>query len=60
MKKEYIKPEIVTEIIILESMLANSPSEGMGSNETPGGDNDFNAKGRRGVWGDLWAQAYSS
>lgn len=55
MKKQYIKPEIVTEIIILESMLANSPSEGMGGNETPGDDNDFNVNDRRGNgWGSLW------
>ena len=56
MKKEYIKPEMVMEIVILESMFATSSdySEGMGSNETPGGPNDFNANDRRGTWGSLW------
>ena len=54
MKKEYIKPESVMEIFLLESMLASS-SEGMGSDERPGGDDDFNANGRRGGgWGNLW------
>ena len=58
MKKEYIKPEIVTEILMLDSMLAGSssnPSEGMGGNEKPGGPDEFNANDRRGVWGDIWA-----
>ena len=54
MKKEYIKPEMVMEIVILESMFATSYSEGMGSNETPGGPNDYNANDRRGTWGSLW------
>ena len=54
-KKEYIKPAIVVEEVLLESMLATSnSSEGMGSNETPGTDDDFNAPGRRGSWGNLW------
>lgn len=53
MKKEYIKPEMVIENLQPESMLAAS-SEGMGSNETPGTDDDFNAPGRRGSWGNLW------
>ena len=44
MKKEYIKPEIITVDILPESMLAlSNPSEGMDNNETPGTDDDFNA-----------------
>ena len=54
MKKAYIKPEFIIENILLESMLAVS-SENMGSNETLGTDDDFNANGRRGTWGNLWA-----
>lgn len=56
MKKEYIKPEIITVNILPESMLAlSNPSEGMGSNETPGGQDDFNANERHsGSWGNLW------
>lgn len=53
MKKEYIKPEIIIENILLESMLATS-NEYMGSVETPGTDDDFNANDRRGTWGDFW------
>jgi hypothetical protein len=58
MKKEYNKPETVMEIIVCNSMLASSPGndnvENMGSNETPGGDDDFNAAANRGGWGTLW------
>ena len=53
MKKEYIKPEIVMEIFATDSMLALS-TENMGSNETPGGQDDFNAGANRGEWGSLW------
>ena len=53
MKKEYIKPELGIEDIQFESMLALS-NEGMGSNETPGTDDDFNTNHRRDSWGDLW------
>ena len=48
---------MVMEIVILESMFATSSdySEGMGSNETPGGQDDFNANERHsGSWGNLW------
>ena len=58
-KKEYIKPEATVEEIEGESMLALS-NVGMGSNETPGTDDDFNANGRRGVWGDLWTTPNSN
>lgn len=55
MKKEYIKPEITMEIVILESICTVSDNrENMGSNETPGTDADFNANDRRGGWGNLW------
>lgn len=53
MKKEYIKPEIVMDIFATDSMLALS-TENMGSNETPGTDDDFNSGVHRGVWGNLW------
>jgi hypothetical protein len=56
MKKEYIKPEISEEDVMLELMLiggSDDYSEGMGSNETPGGDDDFNSSARD-AWGSLW------
>ena len=53
MKKEYIKPEIVMEIFATDSILALS-TENMGSNETPGTDDDFNSGVHRGEWGSLW------
>ena len=54
MKKEYIKPEIITVDILPESMLALS-TESMGSNEKPGTNDDFNANERHsGRWGNLW------
>ena len=55
MKKEYIKPEFVAVRVVAESMLALSDNrENMGSNETPGGPDDFNAGASRGEWGSLW------
>jgi hypothetical protein len=53
MKKEYVKPETLLEMVITESMLAVS-KEGMGTDETPGGDDAFNTPLRRGKWGSLW------
>ena len=52
MKKEYMKPEIAMEVIITESIMLEASS--MGSNETPGGDDDFNSGKHRGEWGSLW------
>ena len=55
MKKEYLKPESVAVCVVAESMLVMSDNrENMGSNETPGGDDDFNAAANRGGWGTLW------
>ena len=56
MKKEYIKPWATMEYFVTETMLATSGnnSEGMGGNETPGGDDDSNANAHRGEWGTLW------
>lgn len=56
MKKKYIKPWATMEYFVTETMLAtsNNNSEGMGGNETPGGDDDFNAAQNRGEWGTLW------
>ena len=54
-KKEYIKPEFAAVCVVVESMLALSDNrENMGSNETPGTDDDFNAGAHRGNWGKLW------
>ena len=55
MKKEYIKPKVVAVCVVAESMLALSDNrENMGSNERPGGPDDFNAGANRGEWGNLW------
>ena len=55
MKKEYIKPEVVMEVVVTEALLIVSDNrENMGSNETPGGPDDFNAGAGRGEWGSLW------
>ena len=44
------------EYFVTETMLATSDnnSEGMGGNETPGDQDDFNAAQNRGEWGTLW------
>ena len=55
MKKEYIKPEFAAVCVVAESMLAASDNrENMGSNEDPGGQDNFNAGTSRGEWGNLW------
>ena len=55
MKKEYIKPNVAAVCVVAESMLALSDNrENMGSNETPGGPDAFNAGAGRGEWGNLW------
>ena len=55
MKKEYIKPNVAALYVVVESMLALSDNrENMGSNEIPGGPDDFNAGANRGEWGNLW------
>ena len=55
MKKEYIKPNVAALYVVVESMLALSDNrENMGSNETLGGPDDFNAGAGRGEWGSLW------
>jgi hypothetical protein len=35
--------------------MLSASNDHMGSVETPGTDDDFNANGRRGTWGNLWA-----
>ena len=54
MRNQYVKPEMVEVEIVISSMLAASLT--MNINKTLKGDceEDF-ARGRRGVWGDLWA-----
>ena len=52
MKKEYIKPEIAMEVFTTASIMLEISN--MGSNETPGTDDDFNASSHRGEWGTLW------
>ena len=55
MKKEYIKPEFAAVCVVAESMLAASDNrENMGSNEEPGGQDNFNSGATRGEWGNLW------
>ena len=50
MKKEYIKPEMTVENILLESMIATSVSI---SDETTDADATM-GNDRRGGWGSLW------
>ena len=52
MKKEYIKPEMIVEEVLLERMLAASVSQG-GDNEEPLSNK---RQDRRGSWGNLWSQ----
>ena len=51
MKTEYMKPEVLTEDIVVEKMIATSISVGEdvenGTTET---------RGRRGSWGNLWGE----
>lgn len=57
MKKEYVKPEMVMEEILLEGMLASSTGGGNGDDELGNGggvDQPLDANDRRGGWGDLW------
>ena len=60
MKKEYVKPEMVMEEILLEGMLAQSGELGGGGTDMGGGGVDRPGGGRpdanehRGGWGDLW------
>ena len=51
MRKEYVKPEMVTENIILESMLAASNEQ---VEINPGETGPATANEHRGGWGDLW------
>ena len=48
MKKEYVKPEMVMEEILLEAMIATSIEVEEGEDDGRG------ANDRRGGWGDLW------
>ena len=51
MKKDYVKPEMLVEEVLLEAML-------MGGSIIPGGgevgEEDILSNKRRGAWGDLW------
>ena len=54
MKKEYVKPTIVVEEILLESMMATSnPNGGNQGVEDEETDDGF-SNSHRGSWGDLW------
>jgi hypothetical protein len=49
MKKEYIKPEIAVEEILVETMIATSSNVDPNNPQVPGESNSH-----RGDWGDLW------
>ena len=51
MKTEYIKPEVQTEEIVVEKMIATSIPVPVGE-EVENGTTD--TRGRRGTWGNLW------
>ena len=52
MRKQYVKPEMFVVEISISSMLAASFT--IDKNSQGDCEEDF-ARGRRGVWGDLWA-----
>ena len=55
MKKEYIKPEMVAEEIILETMLlADSTGTDIGGGEKPSIPLSNGLREGRGTWGNLW------
>ena len=56
MKKEYVKPEMVMEELLLEGMLAQSggnPGGEVGGGLGEEGEEPL-SNDRRGGWGDLW------
>ena len=57
MKKEYIKPEMWVEEILLEGMLAISgPHIGNPDNPFDGEGDAPGRQDRRGTWGNLWSE----
>lgn len=52
MRKEYVKPSIQIEELIVESMLATSGNEHVEIKPGQGGGADANE--HRGSWGNLW------
>ena len=53
MKKDYLKPEIISVDVVTENFLASS-----GDNTIPGGDGNVIPKSgeSRGEWGDIWGK----
>ena len=54
MRKQYVKPEMMEIEIVISSMLAASLTMNINKNSQGDCEEDF-VRGRRGVWGDLWA-----
>ena len=54
MRNQYVKPEMVEVEIVISSMLAASLTMNIDKNSQGDCEEDF-VRGRRGVWGDLWA-----
>ena len=52
MKKDYLKPEIISVAVVTENFLASS------DNSLPGGDEDVipTAGKNRGEWGNVWGK----
>lgn len=48
MKKEYIKPELMEEVLFTENLMFGLSNTDADENEPAGGN------GRRGRWGNLW------
>lgn len=48
MKKNYIKPEMVETILLKENLM-------LVASDTPADNSDVLGTGRRGKWGNLWA-----
>ena len=54
MRKQYVKPEMMEIEVVISSMLAASLTMNINKNSQGDCEEDF-VRGRRGVWGDLWA-----
>ena len=52
MKKNYLKPEVISLNVLCENIIATSLGPGYEGGE--GGEDDFGANRGRGEWGNVW------
>lgn len=55
-KKSYIKPEMEEMVVETQQMMTTSPGTEPGFGEGEADDSEVLSNGRRGSWGDLWAE----